>query len=137
MIRRVFKLERGLLWDCYYIVNTFMDAGSGGEWVTLKYLVDSGQSVMFVDERANGFVNGFLIGNVKSDCATVDNLFVDKKAHRGGIGSALLKAYEDYCIGVGARQIKLKSRPTKQALEFYQKHGYVKLNWEYQMQKSL
>ena len=137
MIRRVFSLDRGMLEDCYCIVNQFMDPSSRLPLFELKFLVESGTSVLFVDENGNGFVRGFLIGKVLTGVATVDNLFVDKRFHCMGVGGALLKAYEDYACRCGARQIKLQSRPTKQALDFYKKHGYVKINWENYMQKSL
>ena len=99
-----------------------MDAGDGGGWFGQKILVDSGMSVMFVDEKENGFLKGFIIGNMDANVAIVDGLFVDKKFHRSGVGSALLRAYEDWARGEGANRIKLRSRPTRQALDFYKKH---------------
>ena len=137
MIRRVFGLDRGMLEDCFYIVNQFMDASSRLPLVELNFLVESGTTVLFVDEKENGYLTGFVAGGVEQNGATIDNLFVDKKFHRSGIGSALLKAYEKHARLAGAKQIKLQSRPTKQALEFYKKHGYVKINWGNYMQKSL
>ena len=137
MIRRVWRLDKTLMWDCFYVVNQFMDATARLPWVELKFLVESGNSVLFVDEKENGYLRGFLIGKILAEDATVDNLFVDKRFHRMGVGGALLKAYEEYARGAGARQIKLQSRPTKQALDFYKNHGYVKINWENYMQKSL
>ena len=137
MIRRVFSLDRGMMEECFYIVNQFMDASSRLPLIELKMRVDSGESVLLVDEKENGYLRGFLIGKILTGVATVDNLFVDKTFHCTGIGGALLKAYEDYARRCGARQIKLQSRPTKQALDFYKKHGYVKINWENYMQKSL
>lgn len=137
MIRRVFSLDRGMREECFYIVNQFMDASARLPWIELTFLVESGKAVLFVDEKENGYLTGFLLGNVQLNGATIDNLFVDKKFHRSGIGSALLKAYEDCVRRAGAKQIKLQSRPTKQAIEFYKKHGYVKINWANYMQKSL
>lgn len=137
MIRRVGVLDRDLLWNCHYIVNSFMDAGDGGGWFGQKILVDSGMSVMFVDEKENGFLKGFIIGNMDANVAIVDGLFVDKKFHRSGVGSALLRAYEDWARGEGTNRIKLRSRPTRQALDFYKKHGFERINWNNYMQKTL
>ncbi len=137
MIRRVGVLEHELMRDCHYIVNSFMDAGSGGAWFAKKFLVDSGRSVMFVDEKDNGYLRGFIIGNLDANMAIVDDLFVDRKFHRMGIGEALLRAYEDYARAAGAQKIKLQSRPTRQAINFYQKHGFYKICWNNYMQKTL
>lgn len=137
MIRRVFRLDRGMREDCFYIVNQFMDASTRLPWIELNFLVESGKCVLFVDEKENGYMKGFLLGSIQLNGAMIDNLFVDKKFHRSGVGSALLKAYEDCARAEGVKQIKLQSRSTKQATEFYKKHGYVKINWENYMQKSL
>lgn len=137
MIRRVGVLEPGLIQDCHYIMNSFMDAGSGGAWFVKKDLVDSGKAVMFVDEKENGFVKGFIFGNLDANVAVVGDLFVDRKFHRTGVGTALLHAYEDWARGIGAKKIKLQSRATRQALDFYQKHGFQRINLGCYMQKSL
>lgn len=137
MIRRVFLLNKELLWDCFYIANQFVDAAVLASWAQLKHKVDSGQAVLFVDEKDNGFLRGFLLGGMKSNVAVVDNLFVDKRFQRGGVGSALLQAYEDFARSGGIQQIKLQSRPTKQAVEFYAKNGYAKVDFGYNMQKTL
>lgn len=138
MIRLVRVLEPELMRDCHYIVNTFMDVGSVRAWFCAKkFLVDSGRSIMFVDEKDNGYLRGFIIGDIDVTVATVDELFVDRKFHRMGVGTALLQVYENYACAVGVQKIKLQSRPTRQALGFYQKHGYQKINWENYMQKTL
>ncbi len=137
MIRRVYSLDKGLLLDCRCIVNCFMDADTLGEWTALKYQVDSGKTVMLVDEKENGFLKGFLFGNLDVECAILKHLFIDKRFHRSGVGSALVKAYEEYARRAGVKRIKLQSRPTRQAISFYQKHGFQKINWGNYMQKSL
>ncbi len=137
MIRRVFSLRKEMLWDCFYIANQFVDAALLASWAQLKYKVDSGQVVLFVDEKDNGFLRGFLLGGLESNVAVVNNLFVDKRFQRGGVGSALLQAYEDFARSGGIQQIKLQSRPTKQAMSFYQKNGYAKMDFGYNMQKTL
>ena len=137
MIRRVFSFDKNLLYDCFYIANQFMDVGTFAVWTEWMYSVDCRQSIMFVDEKENGYLKGFLLGSIKQNSAVVDNLFVDRPFQRAGVGGALMDAYEDFARRCGAKQIKLQSRPTKQAVEFYRKRGFVKTNLEYHMQKSL
>ncbi len=138
MIRRIVTLDRDMVRACYSIVNTFMDASPMSEWFALKFMVDSGKSVMLVDEKINGFVRGFLVGDAgMAKCMNVDSLFVEKECHRMGVGSALLQAYEEYARECGAEKIKLQSRPTKQALAFYARHGFQKICWDSSMQKNL
>jgi GNAT superfamily N-acetyltransferase len=137
MIRRVFSLDKNLLQDCFYIANQFMDATSLIAWAELKGFVVLGTSVLFVDEKENGYLKGFLLGSIKQNSAVVDNLFVDRPFQRAGVGGALMDAYEDFARRCGAKQIKLQSRPTKQAVEFYKKRGFMKTNLAYHMQKSL
>ena len=138
MIRRVMCMDRDMLRTCYGIVNMFMDAGSMSEWFALKFRVDSGGSVMFVDEKTNGAVRGFLIGDAGGlRCVTLYDLFVNKEYHRMGVGSALLQAYEKYARECSVEKIRLQSRPTKQALAFYARHGFQKICWDNSMQKFL
>ena len=137
MIRRVFSLDKNLLRDCFYIANQFMDASNAVSWQDLPFRIQAEQSIMFVDEKENGYLKGFLLGRIKQNSAVVDNLFVDRPFQRAGVGGALMDAYEDFARRCGAKQIKLQSRPTKQAVEFYKKRGFVKTNLEYHMQKSL
>ena len=137
MIRRVFALDRSMMADCFYIANQFMDAQNVIAWEDLQFKIQAEQSVMFVDEKENGYLKGFLVGGIKQNSAVVDNLFVDRQYQRGGVGGTLMDAYEDFARRCGAKQIRLQSRPTKQALAFYQKRGFVKTNLEYHMQKSL
>lgn len=137
MIRQVYRLDRGTMLDCFYVANQFIDAQNVINWQSLEFTVQAGHSIMFVDESSNGFLKGFLVGNIQSKDAMLDALYVDRKFQRGGVGGALLGAYEDYVRKFGVKQIKLQSRPTKQAIEFYQKHGFQKIGSEYRMQKSL
>ena len=138
MIRRVVCMDRNILRECRGIVDTFMDAGVWSDWFVVKFLVESGKAIMFVDEKENGFVRGFLIGEAGSaDCVSITNLFVDKKYHRMGVGRALLQVYEKYARECGVKKIKLQSRSTRQALDFYVQNGFQKINWDNYMQKTL
>lgn len=96
MIRRVFALDRSMMEDCFYIANQFMDAQNVIAWEDLQFKIQAEQSVMFVDEKENGYLKGFLIGGIKQNSAVVDNLFVDRQYQRGGVGGALMDVYEDF-----------------------------------------
>lgn len=137
MIRRVFSIDRNTMMDCFYIVNQFMDAHNAISWECLQRRVQFEQAIMFVAEKENGYLKGFLVGSVKQNVALIDNLFIDRQFQRSGVGTALMIAYENFVRRYGAKQIVLQSRPTKQAVDFYQKNGFVKINLEYYMQKSL
>ncbi|MBR1953571.1 MAG: GNAT family N-acetyltransferase [Alphaproteobacteria bacterium] len=137
MIRRVFSLQRGMMSDCFFIANQFVDAQNVISWHDLGLNIEAEKLVLFVDENHIGYLRGFLLGKIQSNEAVVDSLYVDKKEQRVGVGGGLLQVYEDFAKRCGVKTIKLQSRPTKQAAEFYQKHGYVKVSAQYHMQKSL
>ena len=96
MIRRVLSLDRGMMEDCFYIVNQFMDASSRLPLIELKMRVDSGESVLLVDEKENGYLRGFLIGKILTGVATVDNLFVDKTFHYHSASMVLIVDHRNY-----------------------------------------
>ncbi len=136
MIRQVLSVPDGMALDCFYIMNQFVDVNE----MVLGHMRDSvakGQAVMFVDEKANGFLTGFLTGRVGDGVGYVQNLYVDKRYHRCGIGGALLDAYQNYCLGNNVRQMTLTTRSTRQAINFYVKNGFVQVAANKLMQKSL
>jgi GNAT superfamily N-acetyltransferase len=72
-------------------------------------------------------------GNVKSDQGQVEfaidndgisifQIFVSRK--RCGIGSALIKRLEDFCLQRNIRRIAVPSTPSKEALLFWLAKGY-------------
>ncbi|MBP3340830.1 MAG: GNAT family N-acetyltransferase [Alphaproteobacteria bacterium] len=136
MIRQVLVVPKGIALDCFYIMNQFVDVNGA----ILDHICDSvgkGQAVMFVDEKPNGFLTGFLTGRVSDGVGYVQNLYVDKRYHRCGIGGTLLDAYQNYCVGNKVKQIMLTTRPTQQAINFYVKNGFVQTSINKLMQKSL
>ena len=136
MIRQVYNLTDSMMRDCYYIVSYFMGNASDF-YYSVQNKVNSGKSVMFVHE-VNGVIKGFLIGAMQGKkVAVINNLYVNADAQRQGIGAALLKAYENYNYVRGVKSFSLMSRPTKQALDFYQKQGYARLGQSNKMIKSL
>lgn len=136
MIRQVVAVPKEIALDCFYIMNQFVDVN---EMVLANICdgVSKGQTLMFIDEKPNGFITGFLTGRVDNGVGYVQNLYVDKKYHRCGIGGALLNAYQNYCVVNGMQQITLNTRSTRQAINFYEKNGFVQMAANKLMQKTL
>ena len=102
----------------------------------IKDMVETGYWTMFVAEE-RGFVRGFITGTNYLGRAKIDNLYVDKRFHRQGIGTALVKAYQEYVDANGAEVLTVQTRPTLQAIDFYTKNGFERLKSSYLMQKML
>lgn len=135
MIRRVNNLSDKMLADCYYIISYFM-GDACNFYYSIQDKVNSGRSVMFVHENA-GFIDGFVTGHLSGNVAHVDNLYVDVRTQRTGVGHALLRAYENYAKARGVKNFSLMSRNTARAIKFYEKQGYVRLGMSNKMTKSL
>ena len=135
MIRQVYNLSDKLLLDCYYIVSYFM-GDAQNFYYSIKDKVNSGQSVMFVHENA-GCINGFVTGHIDGQIAHVDNLYIDAKVQGTGVGTALLRTYENYAKAQNVKNFSLMSRNTARAIKFYEKQGYVRLGMSNKMTKSL
>lgn len=137
MIRRILCLDVKLAHACCDIIKPFGFANTLVDWLNIKYQIESGRAVMFVDELSCGSLNGFLVGDVGPSQAQIDALFVDKNFHRCGVGTALLNAYQDYVVKSGGTMISLMSRNTVQAFDFYKKAGFTRLGQSNKMQKML
>lgn len=137
MIKRVLCLDTKLAHACCDITNPFGFANNLVDWLAVKYQIESGSAVMFVDEQSSGALNGFLVGDVGPSQAQIDALFVDKNFHRCGVGTALLNAYEDYMHSCGVGEIKLVPRWTDSVRKFYAKCGYKRIGMDWYLQKSL
>ena len=135
MIRRVFNVSDKMRLDCYAIANSC--AGNMESiYYCLQDWVNKDGRVMFVCE-CNSIVRGFLVGHNIRNLARVDDLYVDRQFQRSGIGTALLRAYEDYSRKNGAGIMRLQSRATKQAKGFYEKNGFRQISADRFMEKSL
>lgn len=134
MIRRVLNVSDNMRLDCYRIANTSV---GDAEFIyyTIRDLVNRDGYTMFVSEN-NSFVHGFVLGHMIDSAGRVDRIFVDKRYQRQGIGSALLRAYEDYARGQGAKRVTLNARATVQAKNFYAKNGYIKVAMDRYMEKT-
>lgn len=135
MIRQVLNVSDRMRLDCYSIANS--SAGNmESVYYCLRDWVNKYGRVMFVWEK-DSVIYGFLVGHSLKKLAQVDNLYVDKRFQRAGIGTELLRAYEEYARKVGAISISLQSRATVQAKNFYIKNGYHQISPSRFMEKTL
>ena len=137
MIKRVLCLDTKLAHACCDITRLFGFANNLVDWLAVKYQIESGSAVMFIEEQSDGSLKGFLVGDVGSDKAEIDALFVDKKFHRCGIGTSLLNTYENYVLSCEVGEIKLVPRWTDSVRKFYAKCGYKRIGMDWCFQKSL
>ncbi|MGN0632637.1 MAG: GNAT family N-acetyltransferase [Oscillospiraceae bacterium] len=83
----------------------------------------------FVSEE-NGVIDGALFACVKvcwnSDEIHIDELLVDPKKQRSGIGGRLVDAVKDYAKSSGLAGIVLYTAEQAPAKKFYEKNGFLK-----------
>jgi GNAT superfamily N-acetyltransferase len=103
MIYRVLEITEKLQQDCCKVVNASVGNAKASGFVLQEWLNKYG-FVMFVAEENNN-ISGFILGHQNYDMSCLQSLFVDKKCQRHGIGTALLKAYEEYSVGRGVNRI--------------------------------
>lgn len=135
MIRQIENVSDQMRVICYSVANTSV-GDADLIYYTLRDSVNKDGQTLFVSEN-NGCVRGFVLGYMVRDMGRVTRIYVDKKYHRQGIGTALLRAYEDYARNHGARRILLQSRATQQAKNFYVKNGYQQISADRFMEKTL
>lgn len=135
MIRQVEQVSSLMREYCFDIMNRQV-GNAGAFYLAIKDMVETGYWTMFVAEE-RGFVRGFITGTNYLGRAKIDNLYVDKRFHRQGIGTALVKAYQEYVDANGAEVLTVQTRPTQQAIDFYTKNGFERLKSSYLMQKML
>ncbi|MBQ2017454.1 MAG: GNAT family N-acetyltransferase [Alphaproteobacteria bacterium] len=136
MIRHVLNVSDEMRVDCYSVANTSV-GDADLIYYTIRDLVNRDGYTMFVSENNNS-VRGFVLGHMLNDTmGRVDRIYVDKRHQRQGIGTALLRAYEDYAQAHGAVCVSLNARATVQAKNFYAKNGYIQVAMDRYMEKKL
>lgn len=136
MIRHVLNVSDEMRVDCYSVANTSV-GDADLIYYTIRDLVNRDGYTMFVSENNNS-VRGFVLGHMLNDTmGRVDRIYVDKRHQRQGIGTALLRAYEDYARAHGAVCVSLNARATVQAKNFYAKNGYIQVAMDRYMEKKL
>ncbi len=135
MIKQIFNVSDEMRLDCYALAN-MSDGNSESIYYTIRDLVNKDKHALFVLED-NGTMRGFVLGYLVRDIGRVMRIYVDKRFQRQGIGTALLRAYEEYAQKNGAGRIVLQSRATQQAKNFYAKNGYLQISADRFMEKTL
>ena len=135
MIKQVYNVSDELRVVCYSVANSLV-GDADLIYYTIRDLVNKDGHTLFVAEENNS-IRGFVMGYMVRDMGRVERIYVDKKYQRQGIGTALLRAYEEYARGHGAGRILLQSRATQQAKKFYIKNGYLQISADRFMEKTL
>ena len=78
--------------------------------------------IFFVAAEPRGGIVGLIRGTLNG----INSLFVKGEFHKKGIGSLLMKKYEDEAKRQGSREISLKS--SLFAASFYERMGYEKVS---------
>ena len=118
ILRELYRLyqegmkEKRLMWTPYVAVAKSLEQGT------------------VLIERRNGRIVGFLryaIGK-REPVGRFQQIYVIPE-HRGqGIGSKLLRQFEEICRKQGMKTIRLKTAQTNlQAINFYEKHGFIQV----------
>ena len=126
MIYRVLEITEKFQQDCSKVVNSAVGNANASCFALQEWLNKYG-FVMFVAKENNN-ISGFILGHQNYDMGCLQSLFVDKKCQRQGIGTALLKAYEEYCVGRGVNRIVFLPPASEQAKQFCLKNGYLMIS---------
>ena len=134
--RFVKNADHNLAEDWYYIACEFL--GDARAFIdSVPYDVNVLHRPMFVAEKPNGYVLGFVMGKmIDNKSAEISALYVTARAHRNGIGATLLQNMEGYLRDRGVANVQLVSRPM--AVHFYTEHGYTRRQaMSHYLQKTL
>ena len=129
-VSQIFYVSESLLMDCYYIANQSRPNNAEAIYSSMAQEVNDGNHILFA-YKANDYLYGFVKGHLSRKYlgaapeAKIDWLFVEPGCQRGGIGTQLVAAYEQYCIQMGAGRVSVQPAPTIQAKNFYAKCGYA------------
>ena len=93
---------------------------------TVRSLSQKGKFLV-ADSEDSGVLAGCVYVELKHDRAYLGLLAVDPQRQKGGLGSQLMTAAENYCAHSGCRFMDLRIVSVRQELpSFYRKRGYVK-----------
>lgn len=82
---------------------------------------------LVADSEDSGVLAGCVYVELKHDRAYLGLLAVDPQRQKGGLGSQLMTAAENYCARSGCRFMDLRIVNVRQELpSYYRKRGYVK-----------
>jgi N-acetylglutamate synthase-like GNAT family acetyltransferase len=93
---------------------------------TVRSLLQKGKFLV-ADSEDSGVLAGCVYVELKHDRAYLGLLAVDPQRQKGGLGSQLMTAAENYCARSGCRFMDLRIVNVRQELPSYnRKRGYVK-----------
>jgi N-acetylglutamate synthase-like GNAT family acetyltransferase len=93
---------------------------------TVRLLFEKGKFLV-ADSEDSGVLAGCVYVELKHDRAYLGLLAVDPQRQKGGLGSQLMTAAENYCARSGCRFMDLRIVNVRQELpSYYRKRGYVK-----------
>ena len=87
--------------------------------------------IVFLAKRKNEVI-GYLAGGIAAEDSYVtvkfgkiENIFVDEKYRKFGVGTKLIDVFKDYCLGKGADYVKVTAYAlNERAINFYRKNGF-------------
>ena len=87
--------------------------------------------IVFLAKNKTGVI-GYLAGGIAAEDSYVtvrfgeiENIFVDEKYHKSGVGTKLVNAFKDYCLGKGVNYVKVTAYARNEgAIDFYHKNGF-------------
>ena len=127
VISRVSEVSDNLLMECYWIANLSRPNNAMMIHGFMQREVNVNKHILFayfVRQQLRGFIKGHLTKEGDKTMARIDWLFIDPICQRSGIGARLIEAYEAHCRNAGVRRMLVQPAPTRQAKNFYAKHGY-------------
>jgi ribosomal-protein-alanine N-acetyltransferase len=122
------RIRSATLADISAILAIQQKNPQAAQWHDSDYarLVENPSGVLLVAEGARGQILGFAAAQRAADEAELQNLAVDPKHHRQGIGQALLEGVHCRLRSAGMRRVYLEVRPSNEsALGFYRSSGYA------------
>jgi putative acetyltransferase len=89
-----------------------------------KYALESLSRHTTLVAEMDGLIAGY--GVIEDSCNVLRDLYVSSRCCRRGIGSALLRAFEDLARERGCKELRMNATLT--AHRFYLRHGYEELS---------
>lgn len=116
-------------------INSNYSFTKEGEEYFKSRIEETDSFVLIVEE--NKHYIGYLVGAIVisenyrniSKIAEVENMYIDNDFQGKGIGSELIKQFEDWCVKNNVKRIRyVASAKNNEAIKFYKKTGAEELN---------
>lgn len=88
--------------------------------------------IVFICIDENNNIVGYLAGNTDiktsyntKSMAEIDNMIVEEKYRKEGLGTRLINKFKEYCLELGIQELKVTaSSKNSNAINFYKKNGF-------------